>query len=524
MKICLINPPCIEKNREHIKYNHDFRNMPHLGLGYICSFLEQNGFEVDILECDQRGLSLDDLYPLLSREKYEAIGVSVYPYNLYNAIRIITIIKKLEPIPFVFLGGFTSTISYHTLLPLVENVGCCVRGEGEYTCLELMEAIRDKKDWHNIPGVAYKEGDITRIAPPRQLPDELDNLPFPKRAFISEFGFVTMLTSRGCYGKCTFCELREFQKACSGKAVRTRSPENVVKEIEFLVNECKVKSIAIVDDNFLIASLRKREWLLKFYELMRAKTLSVQLRVAARANDIIANRDIIEKLKEVGLTGVFIGVESFVQRQLDYYNKKVTVEENIKALEIVHEMNIKISIGWLIYEPFVTLKEIRENIRIFKSVFHENFEGFEADFQPISLRTPVILYPGTQIREQIVNQGLYIATEQFGYVFQDEDVALLRKILVEWGKFLNPVFLMFYLIIEANERNNFTLENKLMTEKGKLIDLDLRFIEDACDCIENKRISLDNCKDSIHDIILKWKSALDSINNEFLNAKALLCK
>lgn len=518
MKVCLINPPCVDKGHENNDYEYDFRNLPHLGLGYIGSLLEQNGFEVDIMECTEQGRSVADLSAVLSEGKYGAIGISTYSYNIANVIRIVRLIKKLNPIPFVFLGGFTPTLNYDASLQIVEGIGCCIRGEGEYTCLELMEAIRDHKGWHDIPGVVYKEGNTARVSPQRELIDELDDLPIPKRAFIAKIGIATMITSRGCYGECTFCELKGFQKTCTGKAVRWRSAENVVKEIEFLIKECNVKTIYITDDNFLIASPGKKEWLAKFYELMHSKGLAVELRAAARANDIISNCDIIKKLKEIGLTRVFIGIESFVQRQLDYYNKKTTVAQNISALEILHKMNIKISIGFLIFEPFVTMKEIRENIEILKSTKY--YDWAEEDFNPVSLRTPVILFPGTKIREQMVNQGLYLAGEECGYVFQDENIILLRKIMVEWGKILRPIHLMYYLIYKAIESKQSVLAEKLMMARSKLIELDLCFIEDACDQIENKRISFEN----FEDILSKWKSALNSINNEFTNARTILCK
>jgi anaerobic magnesium-protoporphyrin IX monomethyl ester cyclase len=517
MKVRLINPPCVDKARENNDHEYDFRNLPHLGLGYIGSLLEHNGFEVDMLECTERGMSVANLSAVLLEGGYDAIGISTYTYNFANVIRIIRTIKKLNPIPFVFLGGFTPTLDHDSILPLVDGIGCCIRGEGEYTCLELMEALRDKKDWHNIPGVAYREENIVRIAPNRQFIEDLDKLPIPKRAFISKIGIVTMITSRGCYGECTFCELKGFQKTCTGKPVRWRSAENVVNEIEFLIKEYNIKCIYITDDNFLISSPNRKEWLAKFHELMRSKGLTVELNVAARANDMISNCEIIKKLKEVGLTRVFMGIESFVQRQLDYYNKKTTVEQNLRALEIAHELDIKISIGFLIFEPFVTIKEIRENIKILKST--KFCDWAEEDFNPVSLRVPVILFPGTKIREQMVNLGLYVAGEECGYVFQDEDVVLLRKVMTEWAKILRPVHLMDYLVYKAIESENSALAEKLMMERSKMLNLDLSFIEEACDGIENKTISFEN----FHYIDSKWKSALNRINVEFTIARTILC-
>ena len=62
------------------------------------------------------------------------------------------------PSSFVFVGGYLPTLSYEQVLNSISGLDCCVIGEGELTCKELMECICHGRDWRNVPGIAYKEG------------------------------------------------------------------------------------------------------------------------------------------------------------------------------------------------------------------------------------------------------------------------------------------------------------------------------------------------------------------------------
>ena len=63
-----------------------------------------------------------------------------------------------------------------------------------------------------------------------------------------------MLTSRGCYGKCSFCGFSSFYGICTGNINRTRKPQNIVDEMVYLVQVHNVTNIYFRDNNFVILS------------------------------------------------------------------------------------------------------------------------------------------------------------------------------------------------------------------------------------------------------------------------------
>ena len=88
-------------------------------------------------------------------------------------------IKARSNIPVVF-GNVHPT--FHPDLVLPERcVDYVIRGEGEHTLLELVEALEKKRAIEDVPGLGYKRGDQTCLNPMRPLIENLDSLPFPDK-------------------------------------------------------------------------------------------------------------------------------------------------------------------------------------------------------------------------------------------------------------------------------------------------------------------------------------------------------
>lgn len=518
MKVCLVNPVGVDDRDEGYEYISRGYNYPHLGLGYIASVLEsETDIFVEIIECMGQDMDLGRLLKRIEEEKYDAVGVSVYYYNFINATRIIKRIKKLNAATFLFAGGYMATHKYDMLLNDIKELDCCVLGEGEYTCLELMKALSDGKDWKQVPGIAYRRSEgIVRTAV-RPLISNLDELPIPKRAFVSKRGMASIITSRGCYGNCSFCGVRDFYGQFPGKTVRFRSPEKVVDEIEFLVRNYNVNYISIEDDSFLSASKSRKKWLTKFYNLLKERGLNIRFYINARADEIENSKDILEQLKEVGLNCILVGIESFVKRQLDFYNKKIKVESNINAINILYELGIEIYMGFIMLDPFTTIDEILENVRVIRN--SNLFKIIIERQTPISCMPPLYPIHDTPFYRYMKNNELLISGEIWAeYEFQNEDVKLYWDIIRVWQNKISPLFLKSYLILKAKEQNNVEIMQMLKKEREKLFQIDLDFIEKLCFGIKKKKIDLTKS----NELAVAWDEELKAIYDKFIEAQQLL--
>jgi Fe-S oxidoreductase len=120
-----------------------------------------------------------------------------------------------------------------------------VRGEGEETVVELLEALSDGGKPYGVKGVSFWDGDQIVHNPPRPLVQDLDSLPFPDLDLIvgkENMSVTPILTSRGCPYNCTFCSVTEM----FGHKFRRRSVENVMEELRLL----KPRSVFFYDDIF----------------------------------------------------------------------------------------------------------------------------------------------------------------------------------------------------------------------------------------------------------------------------------
>ena len=117
---------------------------------------------------------------------------------------------------------------------------------------------------------------------------DLDSLPFPVRDLLPEVleqtGYASLLSSRGCYGRCTFCSVNAFF-ARFGAKYRMRSVENVLAEMEELQRNYGVRNFAFNDANF-ICGRKGRERAFEFAEALLKRGIKARFSIQCRVNDV----------------------------------------------------------------------------------------------------------------------------------------------------------------------------------------------------------------------------------------------
>ena len=283
-------------------------------------------------------LSLKDLRTQLSTEKPDIVGFSVLTFNLLNCLEVCKIVKTATPHTKICFGGWHPTLYPHETVNLAP-VDFVVVGEGETTCVELVNILskhpHSYKDYlHTIYGLGYKNqhGQCV-INPNRALIQNLDAIPFPAYELINLKNYTNLLactnnianiiTTRGCPYACSFCDIRRSR-------YRTRSPQNVLQEIKFLVDK-GITEFFLQDDNFTLD--RKRT--IKFCQLLIEEKLNIQYKISSRVNHI--DNEIASYLKKSGCYRIYFGVESGSQEVLNYLEKGITLEQIKNAFYFAHK-------------------------------------------------------------------------------------------------------------------------------------------------------------------------------------------
>lgn len=374
-----------------------------LGLGYIASLLEKNGYTV---KCLNLYLGLRDIRKFeqfLLENKPKIIGFSTMTETYKNGVILSRIAKNLLPDTKIVFGGPHVTFLYQEALS-EESIDIVVRREGEYAMLELADLfILKKGNIENIIGICYKSK-LNRIVrnPPRPALKNLDMLPFPKRVMSdldgmlsSEYktGVYSIITSRGCPGNCKFCAA----SALSGGKYRHRSVENVIEEIKLLMAQKRKLFLFIQDDTFT-ADIERLKQICKEF-----KKLDIKWSAESRVD--VMNKAVAKLMKDSGCVGLQFGVESGSQKMLDAMGKGTNLEQIKKAVKSATKAKILIACTLMIGLPEDTKESIKQTFELAKML--------QSEYGVSVLVGCFLPYPGTYYWRHSDKLGINILTKDY---------------------------------------------------------------------------------------------------------------
>ena len=392
----------------------EFNAFP-LAYGYLAAMLRKYGYSVEVYCMDVFHYTNEQLEKKLRNSTYDLIGAGFMPARFEETIvGLCASVNKHKKDAWFFLGGPGPTpISEYMLQRL--KVDIVVLGEAEHTLIELMGAKLGKRKLADIKGIAYWEGDRIKANPSRPLFRDLDALPwpawdlFPMESYTNsvklsgmdeEEKMMSVITSRGCTDTCNFCYRIE-------KGLRLRSLKEVIKEMISLRDTYGTTFFSFEDELFVFP----REKIFEFESLLKENNMKISYWCNSRA--AIFDEELAECLKRTGCKLVNIGFESVDQKVLDNMNKRITAEENIKALEVANKVGIGLGLNFLWGFEADTKETLWKNVDAIKK-----FNQFD---QVRTIRPPSP-YPGSPLYDEAVQKGLLKGPDDFFKRFKNSDL------------------------------------------------------------------------------------------------------
>lgn len=429
MKILLINPPIREWSKP---------NCFPLGLGYIAAVLLQEGYQVEVLDINAHRFSKEEVEYKISKSNFDVVGIggiiTTYKYVKW----LIKVLKNYHPHKQIIIGGSIASSIPHIMLEKNSVDVLCI-GEGEETVKDLIKALENKEDLQNVKGIWYKDskGRIFKTEP-RMPIKNLDYIPFPawdlfpmdiylknpvgapnKNKWIDgsseESNELTMnlFATRGCPYKCIYC-YHDFM----GQGYRSRSPENIIREIKYLYSKYKVKYFHFIDDEFVM----KKDFVYEFCELLKAFSNEIGQKItwgcAGRVN--LMTEKLIATMVDAGCILICYGIESGSQKMLNVMKKNVTVEQAKEAITLTKKYLGWADCSFMVGTPGENLETIQETIDFCKEL--------ELSPEVIFFVTP---YPGTELYEMALSQGKIIDEEEYILNLNEQG----EKIMVNFTEF-----------------------------------------------------------------------------------------
>jgi hopanoid C-3 methylase len=312
-----------------------------LGLECLGAALQLHGHEVTLID-----LRLDRppaLHSALTSPRPGAVGISCgFTTDVYSTLWTARAVKETIPGTPVFVGGHHASLIPGDFLFPGSPVDAVVIGEGEWTALELADALERRDDAAGVAGVLTLENREQGYKP-RVHSTNLDDLPLPARRLTLRYrrryhhAFDTpsacVETSRGCPFDCNFCSIWVFYQ----RRARRRSPERIVEDLE-QVRALGEDRVFFTDDIAFLQHDAYEELALRIRDAGLTHLYSCE----TRADLVVRYRDLFKLWKEVGLKTVFLGIEKVDDDGLDSIRKRTKggAATNLEAIEILRSHGI----------------------------------------------------------------------------------------------------------------------------------------------------------------------------------------
>ncbi len=370
---------------------------PPLGLLYMASNLyARERHVVKIIDAFERNMGLKEFLYRVKREDPDIVAMSCTAHAFPSAVEALKETSVACPNAKTVMGGYHPTFTAEEILRAYGFIDYVIRGEGERAFLDLVDHIANGEEPKKVLGVCYlKNGRV--VTNPADMIIDLDALPSPNRDLVQgyDYGtwfkgirltfekFTTILTSRGCPYGCRYCCCTTFSMG----RWRTRSVDNVLDELEDIYGR-GYGSCVIVDDSFMLNPKR----VLKICEGIKRRKIRLQLLCESRADH--ASPGVLKAMKDAGFTVVYFGMESGVQRILDYYGKRITPQQNRRAVEEAKKAHLLVIGSFIIGAPVETRREILQTLKFASSL---NLHGIEINVLDLT--------PGMDLWEEAKREG-----------------------------------------------------------------------------------------------------------------------
>jgi anaerobic magnesium-protoporphyrin IX monomethyl ester cyclase len=365
-KIYLVYPPISKFERYSSELGSAGGEHIPLGIFYLAAYLRENSYQVKVTDAEALNYTAEKIIEEIRTFQPDYIGISSTTVAFHRAIEVAGMIKEYFPEKIIIVGGpHVSANPEHALSCEFFDIG--VMNEGEYTIVELLDALNNQRDYKQIKGIVYRaENKKIVVTEKREYILDLDSLPYPAYDLIEDISIynpppsnyktlpvINMITSRGCPNQCTFCDNNIF-----GKKYRQRSAENICEEIKFLRETYGVKEIAFVDDTFLIDKKR----IIKLFELLDKENISIYWTCGSRINNV--DFEFLKFIKSKGCWHISFGIESGDEAILKLIKKNISIEKAKEVINWCSKLKIKTKGFFIIGHPTETIETIDKTIKL----------------------------------------------------------------------------------------------------------------------------------------------------------------
>lgn len=356
-------------------------------LASAAGVLEMNGFAVRLIDAPADNMNADEIFRLVSVDKPELAVIDTSTPSIENDILFAKRLKDHNNSIIVCLVGTHASAEAESILKANPEIDIIAIGEYDYTILDIAKAVSNHGSFNGIPGVCARSGNSITSST-RPLIEDLDKLPFLSAVYkkhlniknycftITKNPMVMTITGRGCPNRCFYCV---YPQVMFGHKYRFRSPENVIKELQYIKHELpEVKEVLFEDDTFSADVGRVRA----ISELIIQNGIKMDWFANLRVN---IDYDTLKLMKKAGFNSCAVGFESGNQELLNNAKKGIKLEQSYVFMDNCRKLGIYVHGCFMVGYPGETRATMEETFQFAKRLKCDSVQFY-----------PVFLYPGTE--------------------------------------------------------------------------------------------------------------------------------
>ena len=429
MKVFFINPPFKAK---YGKFSRENRSPAitrsgtlyyPLWLIYSAAYCQQNGFDVEFLDAPAAPLNEDASLEYIRHhgESTSLFVVETCTPSIYADVKFLERIhSEFEDAKFLLVGTHASALPEETL-----ELSCCIdaiaRREFDKIVLEVACRIRDGADMYSVNGLTYRKDGKIFNNPDMDYMDDLDEIPFASK-FIKEnlnyknyffsastYPEIQIFTGRGCMAHCNFCV---YPQTLHGHKYRLRSPENVVNEFQYIVdNFPDVKEVVIEDDTF--TANKKR--VVEICQLLIERGLNKKLSWLCNAR-VNLDYETMSIMKKGGCRLIIPGIESGNEKILLNIKKGTNLKLIREYIKNAKKAGLLVHACYMVGNKGETKETMQETLRLALELNTDTAQFY-----------PLLPFPGTEAYIWAKNNG-YINGDYDEYLKEDGTINCVLNI------------------------------------------------------------------------------------------------
>ncbi len=335
-----------------------------LAVAYLRSYLERRSFETEYINIFQ---AEKDKFAELLKQDVKTVAITTTFYvSPMPIIEIINFIRQRNSTVKIIIGGPYIGNQFNmcdadTLQYILSSLGGDIyvnSSQGEAELCKIVDVVVNKKPLGKINNIAYKKGREFVQTERRMEEIELDENSIYWDIFdpVKLGRTVQLRTARGCAYSCAFCgyPIRGGKYTYSTVAA-------VEKELVHLKKLGDVKNIAFIDDTFNVPLKRFQE----ICQMMIRNNYNYIWFSYLRCQNI--DEETVKLMKESGCKGVFLGIESGSSKILDLMNKRATIDEYRRGINLLKKAGILTFASFIVGFPGETEETVRETIEFIET-------------------------------------------------------------------------------------------------------------------------------------------------------------